>query len=51
MTDSTPFASRWSPNPVLARLAFGSGTRDLHGVADGENELELDLDDPAQRIG
>ena len=49
MTDSTPFASRWSPNPVLARLAFGSGTRDLHGVADGENELELDLDDPAQR--
>lgn len=51
MTDSAPQPPRWSPNAVLARLAFGSGTRDLHDNAgpDGEAELELDLDDPVQR--
>ncbi len=51
MIDSLPQGSRWVPNPVLARLAFGNGTHDLQELAgiDGEAEPGLDLDDPQQR--
>ena len=50
MTDTEHAPRRWSPNPVLARLAFGSDTRELQDPADDEGtDFALDLDDPGQR--